>query len=386
MTAPRVLHLSSHHQPFDNRIFARECRSLAAAGYAVGLVCQHEHDETVDGVRILAVPPYRGRLDRLTRTAYRVFRRALAERAALYHFHDPELIPWGLLLRLTGRAVVFDVHEDYATALAERTWLPPFAGRPASRLYDLFASLAARAFEIVIAERYYARRFPGAVPVLNYPRLEKFQDLTRIERPRAAAGAPLRLLYTGSITASRGALIHAGLVDHLPLAEVHLLGQCSPEMAAAMRARAQASPRLTIEGIGRYVPHARILAAYRQPWTAALALLPDTPHYREKELTKLFEYMAAGIPIVCSDFPVWRELVEGSGAGIAVDPTDPAAIVAAIAHLQADPLAAQAMGAAGRRAVEARFNWASQERNLLGLYRSLLGAPEGRPDTPRTAG
>jgi glycosyltransferase involved in cell wall biosynthesis len=380
MAGVKVVHLSSHHEPFDNRVFARECQSLAQAGYDVTLIVQHDRDEVRSGVRILGVPRYCNRLERVTRTAFRVFRRALAERADIYHFHDPELIPWAMALRLLGKRVVYDVHEDYAQAAGVRPWLPAWARRLTARFYDLLAALARNSVDkVVIAERYYDRRFPGATHVLNYPRLEKFKALTTIERHRPAT---LRLLYTGSITASRGAVNHARILRHLPEAELLMIGHCDGETAGLLRAEAGPGARLLLPHVDRWVEHEEIVAAYREPWTCGLAVFSFSQHYCEKELTKFFEYMAAGLPILCSDFPAWRELIEGSGVGLCVDPEDPAAAAAAIRRLHADPALFQAMSEAGRLASLDRFSWSSQARNLVGAYRDLL---RERPAVPAPA-
>jgi glycosyltransferase involved in cell wall biosynthesis len=159
---------------------------------------------------------------------------------------------------------------------------------------------------------------------------------------------------------------------------VTMIGACPPDVARAARALCPDPARLRIvsgEG-GGHVPHGRIVAAYREPWTAALALFPDSPHVREKELTKFFEYMAAGLPIVCSDFPAWRDLVERTGAGVCVPPGDAGAALAAAAGLAADPGRAAAMGEAGRGAARSRFSWESQARRLVELYARLVPPPE----------
>ena len=214
----KVAHLTTLHPAFDNRIFLRECRCLARAGYEVVLVAPHEGAETVDGVRIRPVPKSRSRIDRLLRQGYRVYRCAVDEQADLYHFHDPDLLPWALLLRLrTGRPVIYDMHEDYVTSLTYKPYFPLWLGRIVGGLYGSLEQATRAAFKIVIAERYYARRFPDAVPVLNYPDQGVLDEL--LEQPREGpVGDQIRLLYTGSITAMRGALTMAELAGSCPKA------------------------------------------------------------------------------------------------------------------------------------------------------------------------
>ena len=369
----KVAHLTSHHNILDNRIFYRECRSLAAAGYEVVLVAPHDRDEIRDGVQMLGVPRHRNRLQRVTLTAFRVVRRALREQPAIFHFHDPELIFWGLMLRLLGKKVIYDVHEDFTQAAGVRPWVPDPLRPLLARFSDFTAWLAWHSLAIVIAERYYARTFPGAVAVLNYANLQDYAKIIAIERAPETLDR-IRLLYTGSITRSRGAAHHLRLLDHLPAtAALHLIGQCNDHELVELEARRAHDRRLQLTVSKSWIPYGEIVETYAQPWTAGLAIFPDTPHYREKELTKFFEYMAAGLPIVCSNFPVWRALVEDNEVGICVDPEDPAAAAAAIRWLTANPKAARCMGERGRRLVQERFHWHTQAQNLLNLYDRLLG-------------
>lgn len=405
MPSAKIAHLTSIHNILDNRIFYRECRSLAAAGYDVVLVAQHDRDELRDGIRILAVPPPRNRLERVTLTACRVVRRAWREQPAIFHLHDPELIPWGILLRLLGRQVIYDVHEDFSQAAAVRPWIPGPLRSLIARGLDVVARLAGKSMTIVIAERYYERRFPAATKVLNYPHRERSSALQAIERRPERQPDRIRLLYVGSVTVSRGALLHAELATRLPGSELLMSGICEPAVAEQIRALSDdanfgliaadgqiswerrsrrpvhLAPTILLEGVGFYVPPESMLRLFEEQWTSCVAVFPRTEHYYEKELTKFFEYMAAGLPIVSSNFPTWRALVEQPGAGIAVDPADWDDIVAAIQWLHDHPREAVEMGLNGRKAAQEQFNWQSQADNLLGLYHSLIGDPQaiGQP-------
>jgi glycosyltransferase involved in cell wall biosynthesis len=395
----KIAHLTSIHNILDNRIFYRECRSLAAAGYDVALVAQHDRDELRDGIRILAVPPPRSRLERVTLTAFRVVRRAWREQPAVFHLHDPELIPWGMLLRLLGRQVIYDVHEDFSQAAAVRPWIPGPLRSLIARCLDVVAWLAGRSMSTVIAERYYERRFPAATKVLNYPHRERSMALQAIERRPERQPDRIRLLYVGSVTVSRGALLHAELATRLPGCELVMSGICEPAVAARItalgddanvgliaadgeiswerrsRQPAHLASTILLEGVGFFVPPESMLRLFEEDWTSCIAIFPFSEHYYEKELTKFFEYMAAGLPIVSSNFPTWRVLVEQPGAGIAVDPADWNGIIAAIEWLHDHPKEAVDMGLNGRRAVQEHFNWQSQADNLLGLYQRLIGDP-----------
>ena len=139
-------------------------------------------------------------------------------------------------------------------------------------------------------------------------------------------------------------------------------------------------------GRSRAEPSARAEPASRHPagWTAprsstcwgdarvGLVVFQPVENYIDAQPTKLFEYLASGVPVVASDFPVWREIVAAVDAGLLVDPTDPAAVSAAIDALLDDPERAAAMGRRGRAAVLERYRWEPQGARLVDLYSRLL--------------
>ena len=120
----KIRHVTTVHAVDDPRIFHKECRSLAARGYDVGLIVYHERAEVIDGVRVVPLDRSRGRLDRMSRAAWRAYRTAAAERADIYHLHDPELLWVGALLKLGGRRVIYDVHEDVPKQILSKHWIP----------------------------------------------------------------------------------------------------------------------------------------------------------------------------------------------------------------------------------------------------------------------
>jgi glycosyltransferase involved in cell wall biosynthesis len=301
-------------------------------------------------------------------TAWQVYRAALSEDADLYHFHDPELIPFGLLLWLRRKPVVYDIHEDYVTAVRQKPYLPPALRLLLAWITGTAEKYLTRFFQIVLAEKYYAERFPHGTLVLNYPLQEDFSVKAR------RTGRNLRLLYTGVVSENRGALLHSQLVSLLDDIEVYVVGRCATPLADKMRrAAGSGADRLHIDGEGEHVPYQRILDYYQQgDWLAGLAIFPPTPHYQRKELTKLFEYMGARIPIICSNFAAWQELVQTTQAGLCVDPLDPKAAARAVRYLVEHPEEAENLAKSGRHAFETRYNWDTEATKLTRLYESLL--------------
>lgn len=362
----RVCHISPVHDLVDNRVFYKECHSLRDAGYEVIWIVQHDRNEVKDGVNIIALRPVHSRWRRWCLSGWEAFRAALRTKAALIHFHDPEFIPYALLLRLSGKQVIYDIHEDYVSSLSQKLYIPARLRSVLGRIAGAFEKLLSIPFERVIAERYYEDRFPKAVKVLNYPKLDG--------NDAGCRRSEHRLLYTGKVHLHRGAKIHARIPGLVAGTSVSFVGRCDPQLFAELeRENAAHWDKLTFTGVGENVPFQRILDEYRNgEWLAGLAIFPKSQHLERKELTKFFEYMQHGLPIIASHFPTWRRLVEDNECGICVDPDDDEAIVEAVSRLQRDPELWKSMSQNGMKAVQDQYSWASQERALLGLYRQLL--------------
>ena len=169
----KICHLSTVHNAFDTRILWKECASLARAGHHVILIAPVKEKNSCDTVTVQAFPAFSNPYLRMLFAPWLMLFRALKTKADLYHFHDPELLPIGLLLRLfTWKPVVYDVHEDVAASIRVRTYIPQILRRPVAWGYRQLEALASRWLTVVIAEKYYADFLPRGVPILNYPILD----------------------------------------------------------------------------------------------------------------------------------------------------------------------------------------------------------------------
>jgi len=160
-----IVHITSAHPAYDTRIFYKECRSLTKEGYQVTLCVPHTREELIDGVRILPVTLRKGRLLRMLTSTFDVFRKALQLHADLYHFHDPELVPLGLLLMAMGKRVIYDIHEDVPRSILSRDYMHPMARRVISWLFERLENFAATRFSaLVSATPAISRRFAPLNP------------------------------------------------------------------------------------------------------------------------------------------------------------------------------------------------------------------------------
>lgn len=373
----RIGVLTSVHPATDTRILFKQAATLAAGGHEVFLVARASEARVGCGVIHVPVPVPRSRLDRI-RTCLQVLRAAVELRCDVYHLHDPELLPLAAVLRRrTGAAIVFDVHEDVRRQIRNKYWIPAWARRPLAWLYGVAEHQCLRQVDrVVIAEDSYAETYAAhhPVPVRNYPTLDLLAKLAHWDTARTYSGKP-RLVYCGTVARIRGALemIDAAgvLVKKYPALELAIIGACFPaDLENEMRARIAAHGiESNVRLYGR-MPLDRAMEVVAG-CDVGLALLHPDPNYLHSLPTKMFEYMALRLPVVVSNFELWKSIVDASGGGKTVNAQSVDEVVAAIDALVADPETLRQHGDRGCRAVRSIYSWTPEGERLLGMYRGL---------------
>lgn len=353
-----VAHLTSVHPVDDIRIFHKECLSLKKQGFEVILIAPADEDTIKAGIKIVAVNKPRSRWQRMTKTLWQVYRKALSTKADLYHFHDPELIPVGLLLRLHRKRVVYDVHEDVPRDILLKSWIPKAFRKIIAFFAGVIEKLAATLFQgIVTVTPAIQKRFKQfhAVEIRNYPVLDEFPSSNSLGN---------FLCYTGLLNQQRGVQEMLRVAQQTKI-KIQLAGAChSPDILQQL----QQSDFVVHYG---HVNRSKIQEIYQQSFVG-LALLHSGPTFNESLPIKLFEYMAAGIPIIASDFQLWKDIVERHQCGFCLDPHDVDKIAQVILYLQNNIEEARQMGMRGRQAVAKYYNWQTQEQQLQVFYQSIL--------------
>ena len=368
--------MTSVHSATDPRIFHKECRSLARAGFDVTVIGPHSGDSVTDSVRIKSITREPSRLGRMTRTVWRIYQEARLLGADVYHFHDPELIPVGLLLLASGKKVIYDIHEDVPKDILSKHYLPPWSRKPISWFADKIESVACGRFSALVT---VTPSIAGRLLLLNrrtiivynypYPREIVFAQAVEPWDSRRQSVA-----YVGGITAQRAIREMVAAMDLLPKsldATLELAGNEIPEGIRPEEIFQHPGwARVKHHGFIDQPSTFRLLHKVR----AGLVLFHPEPNNIEAIPQKIFEYMGAGLPVIASDFPFWRQIIGEAGCGIFVNPMDPRAIAQAIEYVLTHPQEAEEMGRRGQAAVLECYNWDKQAEKLVDLY-SFLTEP-----------
>lgn len=367
----KVCHMTSAHMPEDDRVFFKECCSLAAAGYDVFLVTRGT-DYDKNGVHIVGVGDVpSSRIQRILQMSSRVYRKALELDADIYHFHDPELLPYGFLLKRKGKKVIFDSHECYREQIRCKSYLPGWLRHTISAFYSMCEDHIIRRLDAVIFPCTMNGKNPfegkcRRTPIIsNAAILGEFfnrYDPNHKKIPNSAC-------YVGGLTEARG-ITNNIVAASKANAALLLAGEfASEEYEAQLRQMPEFScveyrGLLDRPGVTNLLSDSHI----------GLCTLLDRGQYLKIDTfgIKVFEYMSMGLPVILSESAFNQRMVEQYQFGICVDQDDPERIAKAIRYLLDHPEESKRMGENGRRAVKEEFNWGVEERKLFALYDDIL--------------
>jgi glycosyltransferase involved in cell wall biosynthesis len=337
-------------------------------GFNVNLiVADGKGDEVVDKIKIYDVGKPKNRKERMFKTTKKVFQKALEINAEIYHFHDPELIPIGLKLKKLDKKVIYDVHEDVPRQLLYKPYLNKIIKIILSKLIEIYENYSAKKFDYIITATPYIRdRFKrlnlNTIDINNFPLLNEFHSLDLKNNKENA------VCYVGGISRVRGIVELIKSLEYVDTI-LHLAGEFESEKLKKEVMQLSGWKKVKYYG---YVNREKVREIFKSVSVGIVTFLPEPNHIYSMP-NKLFEYMSASLPVIASNFLLWKEIVEKNNCGICVDPANPEEIAKAIEYLITHPDKARKMGENGRKVVLEKYNWEKESEKLIEIYTRLTG-------------
>lgn len=358
----KICHLTSAHPDGDVRIFHKECVSLTNAGFDVSLVIPNTKTRVEKGVNIVSFESnYTSRKERMTKTVKDVLKHALTINADIYHIHDPELLKIVRHLKKKGKKVIYDVHEDLPRQMLSKHWIPKPIRKVLSVFMEIYENKIAKKCDgIITATPFIKDRFTqvnsNTVDINNYPLLSELQ----ITQPTYSSD---NLCYIGGISLIRGISQMVKSIKDLNL-NLLLAGKFESEELRIQISNLDGWHNVKELG---FISREEATEIKKKCLAGLVVFLPE-PNHINAQPNKMFEYMASGIPVIASNFPLWKSIIETNNCGICVNPLDPIQITNAINKLLNNPKLAQEMGVNGQKLVKEKYNWEEEEKKLVDFY------------------
>jgi glycosyltransferase involved in cell wall biosynthesis len=370
----KVCVLTTVHHAYDGRIYHKQCKTLRNAGYEVTLIApMPENIKKNDDIKLIPISKPKIEWKRFLRT-FSIIRLAIQTKADIYHFHDPELLPISVFLRiLTGKPVIFDVHEHYPNAIMSKKYLKNWMKKPIRYIYEIIERICLMFLSGVIyttdeiGTRYKKYR---SCKIENYPLPNMFRNIDLTKKN------PNLILYLGGITPIRGV---SELIDGFNLVakkhnEAKLLFVGAFEDKSFEMEIKEKIKKLQLENRVEFkgkVPYEKIRNYLEKASIGIIPYLP-VPNHLVCLPNKLFEYLAAGVVPVASHFAHYHKVIDESKSGLTINPTDPNSIKKAILELLENNEKTQKMAKNGYIAFNKFFNWEKEGEKLLSFYKKLL--------------
>lgn len=373
----KVCHFSSVHSIDDMRIFAKECTSLATSDYDVTWIACGDiaFQDIKNGVkRISLIVPVKNRLQRFLKRANAVYKKAIEVDADIYHFHDPELIPYALKLKYMGKKVIFDSHEDVPNDIKNKTYLNPLVKNFLFGSYKIFEYVFIRKFDAVITVTPHIvdklkKLNSNTYQITNYPLIDK-KDEEKLVYNNEKFNIPT-LFFAGGVTEL---WMHENIIkalDKIDFEIKYIIAGNSTESYLNDLKKLSSWKKCEYLGV---IPYSLVQDYYSKAHVGlALLKYPKDDKDRLGTLgnTKLFEIMLAGLPVICTDFILWKQIVEENRCGLCIQPDCTDAIAEAITQLFTNRDTSNKMGMKGNEMIKEKYNWYTQEVILINLYKEI---------------
>ena len=369
MTKKKIIHITSAHPINDIRIYHKQCLSLKKK-YEVSLfVADGLGNKIEKGINIHDIGIFKSRILRIFLSSFKFYFYFKKNRinADLYHFHDPELLFLGILLKIKKKKVVFDAHEHLIDQLKSKYYLNTIFKIILSFVIYNCERIFFRRFDAVVAATPFIKKYYQSINckkvmnVNNYPKIDYFNKKKNFNKNYRK-----KICYIGSVSYERGLkeMIQAMYYVKSPI-KLIIAGsfhQGDIKKLIIKSPKIEYIKSLSRKEIKKFVSNCFI----------GLSMLNNDPNHKKAQPNKVYEYMASGIPFVAHGSDVVKDLVKRFKCGIVIKKMNPKLIAKSIDYLYENISISKVMGKNGFNAVKKKFNWKFEEKKLLDMYESLF--------------
>jgi len=369
MTMKSICHITTTPQLSIPRLL-RESSTAIAMGIKPYIVAQGETYEE-DGISFIGVQSEKSRFKRMIFTSREIVKKALKIDADIYQIHDPELLPFALKFKKLGKVVIFDSHEFYGIQIELKSYIPQCLRKIISKAYTYYETFICKRIHAVIAVctvngiDYFKGRSKKTILLSNLPDNEIFKNSDVSHKSNDAKN----VVYSGSISYSRGITNVIRAIGRVE-GKLYLCGPIVSESYYKEISNMNEFMYVDYKGILSRQEIIDILIISN----IGISTLLHVGQYSEIDTlpTKVYEYMALGLPVIISDTKYAQKLNEKYQFGICVNPNNANQIADAMEYLSLNSMEAVEMGKRGMELVNNHFNWRVEEQKLKKLYQELI--------------
>ncbi|RPF58292.1 glycosyltransferase [Abyssicoccus albus] len=351
-----ILHISTAHNPLDIRIYRKEVCSLLDNGFKVRYLVPC-NDKTILNEDHITIKKSHSRIKRMIVDNWLLFKKIKKLKPKIIHFHDPEFLIYGYILKKYYKMhVIYDAHEDLPRAILSKHYIHKYIRKLVSFIAENIENYISKRLSFIItATPFIEQRFKklnkNTICINNYPLLNELNNPENMSKERIVC-------YVGGLSEVRGSKVLTKVSNLLDDIEIHVAGNVR-----------DIDKKNNLKLLGN-LERNQVGKLMSKSIAGLVTFLPEPNHINARP-NKMFEYMSAGLPVICSNFTEWKELVDEYNVGITVNPVHENEIVSAINYLANNQEIASKMGENGRKAIENVFNWESESLKLINIYENL---------------
>jgi glycosyltransferase involved in cell wall biosynthesis len=363
-----ICHVSPLHSRYDTRIFLKQSVFTAKLGHKVyyivsdGLLSEKKYD-----VNIINVDKKRSLINRLIITHFKFLIFVLNTKPSVVHFHDPEMLVCGLILRIFGNKVIYDMHEDFPKQILGKEYIHKYLRSIISKLASLIENITLMYYSGITSAtesiQNKNKKYKNILLLPNYPILGELEN-------RSCTGEiKNQVCFIGGITAKRGILEVIQSLELLNEYNIRL------QLAGKFSSVELYEKAKALNGWKHVDYHNQVnretVAKIMNECIAGIVTFLPAPNHVDSQPNKMYEYMSAGLPVICSDFELWKSTILDNDCGLCVNPNSPVEIANAIKYLLINKDIRSKICSNAINIIHTNYNWDTYFINLVDFYKKI---------------